>query len=540
MSAERLDVFDAEFSLFDGGDEMPLAEPQILDKFGLPELITLIELEVGNFVAPFKEVFEPESAIDFAHETLGHKTWDIPAQILRDIDQPRARVAVKSCHASGKTFTAAEVVLWWTCSVGGIALTSAPTGRQARKVLWGEIKKQHRRANRPLGGYMLETSELRYSEVNYALGFATDDPHNWHGFHADKLLIVLDEAPGISDETYDAIMGIAAGGDVRILLLGNPVIVGGRFWKIFHEERSLWKTYSIDAFDTPNLRDLNLHDPHNFQDFIDLDPHDPLLSENSHPYLVTRHYIHEAYHLWGADNPQWQSRVRGQFPEFDEYSMFHLSWLEQARVRRFSESELLSFQFEAGLDIAGPGADETSLCIREGPRIHKIWASQKADTKQDVLALIRKYQAIATAKGKTFRLKVDADGIGYHYAVELRKEGIPITMMRASAKPRTPDRFAKAKDEMYWELREACSKGMIAGLDDDETISQAVQIRYEEDRLGRITVESKQDLRKRGFKSPDRLESVVLAFARPQGLSPSSRGKRAPAGRTYKRKSRHR
>ena len=508
-------------------------------QFGLPPLTTLVEAELETFVSVFVEEAEKRSAREFATVALGHRLWNMQEAILDELDQPRARVAVKACHASSKSFTAAGAVLWWTCSVGGIALTSAPTGRQARKVLWSEIKKQYNRAREPLGGYMMKSPELRYSDANYALGFSTDDPHNWHGFHADKLLIILDEAPGISDETYDAIMGIAAGGDVRILLLGNPVIVGGRFWRIFNEseDRSRWTTHTIDAFDTPNLVDLDLHDPDNLQEFVAL-PHDsPILNDNPLPYLVTRHFVHEAYHEWGEENPQWQARVRGQFPEFDEYALYSLSWLEQARNRRIPEIDLLNAPFEGGLDVAGPGSDETALCIREGPKIHGIWGWKQADTKEKVLELCRKYMALAAAKGKRFTLKVDAEGVGYHYALELKKAGIPVTRIRGQAKPRDTERFAKAKDEMYWDLRLALKDGRVANLNDDTTISQAVSPRWRESpSTGKIEVESKEKLRSRGIKSPDRLEAVVFAFARAQKLAPSTRGRKATAGQSFKRR----
>jgi hypothetical protein len=47
---------------------------------------------------------------------------------------------VKACHASGKTFTAAETVLWWVIlHQDAIAITTAPTRTQVERLLWGEI-----------------------------------------------------------------------------------------------------------------------------------------------------------------------------------------------------------------------------------------------------------------------------------------------------------------------------------------------------------------------------------------------------------------
>jgi hypothetical protein len=126
--------------------------------------------------------------------------------------------------------------------------------------------------------------------------------------------------------------------------------------------------------------------------------------------------------------------------------------------------------------------------------------------------------------------------VGYHYALELKKEGIPITYVRGQAKPRDPIRFARAKDEMYWDFREALRLGRVSHLLDEITISQAVSVRWREDSQGRIVVETKDELRKRGIKSPDRLECCVFAFSRNQGLAPGSPGTRAASGRSFKRR----
>ena len=82
---------------------------------------------------------EIEDPVLFAQVMLGHTTWAKQQEILRSV-ATRRRTAVKACHASGKTFTAAAAVLWWiTSHPEGIAITTAPTWTQVERVLWGEI-----------------------------------------------------------------------------------------------------------------------------------------------------------------------------------------------------------------------------------------------------------------------------------------------------------------------------------------------------------------------------------------------------------------
>jgi len=52
-------------------------------------------------------------------------------------------------------------------------------------------------------------------------------------------------------------------------------------------------------------------------------------------------------------------------------------------------------------------------------------------------------------------------------------------------------------------------------LTDERTIGQLAGIRYRHTARGQVEIERKEDVRKRGVKSPDRAEAVMLAFARP-------------------------
>src|SRR5712692_11793883 len=75
----------------------------------------------------------------FAETMLRHRVWPLQHKILQSVAK-YARTAVKACHASGKTFTAAEAVLWWgILHQDAIAITTAPTRTQVERLLWGEI-----------------------------------------------------------------------------------------------------------------------------------------------------------------------------------------------------------------------------------------------------------------------------------------------------------------------------------------------------------------------------------------------------------------
>ena len=112
----------------------------------------------------------------FARKVLGADLWKAQRDILTAIDQ-HSRVAVKACHASGKSYAIAIAALWWlTAHRDGIVVTTAPTWLQVEKVIWGEIKSAVRRS--VLCGkvkFPVPTrTELRLGPQNYAIGLSTD------------------------------------------------------------------------------------------------------------------------------------------------------------------------------------------------------------------------------------------------------------------------------------------------------------------------------------------------------------------------------
>lgn len=439
-------------------------------------------------------------AATVARGVLVHDHWPMAEQILNAIFRPRARVAVKACHASSKTFTAADAVLL-TLLLGGDAVTTAPTWTQVEELLWGEIHRALRTSRVTSWGTVNDT-EIELPTGERALGLSTNEGVRFQGFHARPgrfLLIVLDEAPGVRPDVWDALEGIRAGGDVRVLALGNPMIPSGPFYDVFEKNRPGWQTFTIDAFDTPNLAGLSL------EQLLALPDHE--LDVAPRPYLVDRRWVVEKYREWTEQSPLWQSKVRGQFPTQSEDSLLWLAWLEAAKARGTQPAETDSL--EAGLDVAGPGEDETVLTVRHGPRIlhQRGWANP--DPRGDVLA------ELAPFSEQLKRLKVDSIGQGYYFARHLEDNGYRgrVIDVNVGESPEDKERYANLKAELYWGLRLRAESGDLAGLTSDLALSQLASIRYKHNARGQIVIESKDEARKRGVKSPDWAESTMLSFA---------------------------
>jgi phage terminase large subunit len=296
-------------------------------------------------------------------------------------------------------------------------------------------------------------------------------------------------------EIYEAIEGIRAGGDVRVLALGNPTISSGPFYDAFTANREGWNLITISAFDTPNLEGITIESL--------LEMSEKELDQNPKPYLTTRRWVKEKYHEWGPGHPLWESRVLGNFPMQSEDALLSLTWLEQAKLRTEGDGEVC-----AGIDVAGPGDDETALCVRRGPKIVLLRAWANPDPRGDLLA------ALFPFRDQMKTVNVDSVGIGYYMAQHLRDHGLPVSEINVGEGARDSEKYSNRKAELYWEFRERAHTGDLAGLTDERAIGQLAGLRYSHNSRGQVVIESKEQARKRGVKSPDRAEAIMLAFAK--------------------------
>jgi hypothetical protein len=256
---------------------------------------------------------------------------------------------------------------------------------------------------------------------------------------------------------------------------------------------------------------------------------EPELQHVVRPYLITRQWVWASLQRWGVNSGAYKSRVRGQFPGMGEDQLISGDWLEAIRKRL----PILADEphWEAGIDVAGEGGDETVVTVRNGKHIFPqgVWATE--DPRGQVVAFLLPYKNRAEAMGCKLIVKVDVAGLGYYFAQHLKDNEFDVLSVKAQQKPRDPERFADAKAEMHWHFREECESGDLSGDISDKAFAQCTQITWKLDSRGRITIEKKDDMKKRGLDSPDRAESMMLAFYRPGTMIPGKRLFGAQGGR---------
>ncbi len=413
--------------------------------------------------------------------------WQKQKDVLRAVYAHR-RVAVKSGNGLGKGYCAAVAAVWFLANhKPAIVLTTAPTFRQVRHILWREIRRLHHRAPQSIGGKLFDT-RWELAEDRYAIGLSADGVDQFQGFHSPNMLIIVDEAEGVSDEIFEAIEAVMTSASAHLLLIGNPTTVTGAFRRAFYEERRLYETITMSALESPNV----------------------INGEPVYPGLTSADWVEERRIIWGEQNPIYRSRVLGEFPEQAENTLIKLSAIEAA-VRGPDNSDRDDFEGPRetvmSADVARFGFDRSVILLRQGNRVEEIHAFQNLDTMQFAHRI-----AAAIKENNPARIYVDEVGIGAGVVDRLKEQGFPVRGVNVGVRAKQPRRFANARAEGYWRLKELFESGSISIPNDSQLIGELAALHYDYDTLNRFSMESKKDIRKRGLPSPDKADALMLAF----------------------------
>lgn len=339
---------------------------------------------------------------------------------------------------------------------------------------------------------------------NFAKGFSTDEPTRFQGWHAPRVLVVLDEAAGVSAEIWDALEGQMATADTAVLAIGNPSESSGPFFDA--SVSSKWHCIPISAFDTPNFAATSL--PAFLADPEGEVARCPIVS----PELVTPGWAAHILDEHGPESFQWQTKVLGAFPDAGVQTIVPMSWFDQATARTFHPDDLNPAEAPiAGLDIARFGTDDSAICVRRGPLVIHLERIHGADG-----VLVAGWAGrICRDLGVTL-INGDSAGLGGPVLDILRAQGHRVVDVNAGSAARDKEKFVRLRDEDWWTYRDRFRTGDIAiavtGQEAKALRAQSTSLRYSFDLRGRILVESKEDAAKRGIESPDLADAACLAF----------------------------
>lgn len=212
----------------------------------------------------------------------------------------------------------------------------------------------------------------------------------------------------------------------------------------------------------------------------------------------------------------------------DPWQIIPRAWAEAAQARWQADGHGVPLS-AMGVDVARSGADKTVICRRYGRWFAPLTALQGSDTP-DGASVARAVLAEYEAKARVY---VDVIGVGSSpYDILKATQGVRVEGVNVGAGSSATDRsrrlgFANKKAELWWKLREALDPDTghdLALPPDPELLSDLCAPRWSL-HSGRVAVESKEDVRKRIGRSPDKGDALVLALieAKPLYWTPGRR-----------------
>jgi hypothetical protein len=462
-----------------------------------------------------------EDPVWWIEDTFNETLWYKQKEIVRAINT-NPRVMVKSCHSAGKSYIAARTgICFMETHPNSIVITTAPTFRQVKQILWQEIRGAYKGAQKKVKlntTKNLLTVEAKIDEKWYAFGFSTDDPDAFNGIHAEHVLVIFDEASGIPPEIWESAKGVLSSGDAHLLGIGNPTDPSSMFALEF-KEKSIAYPIRISAYDTPNLTAFGITEEHIAASDYDWSKIEKMITgPMPYPALTSPFYVWDAYHTWGPNSPAYAARVLGEFPEQGEDTLIPLNLIEDACRRNLPPGH----PKELSIDVAYMGPDSNVLMYRQGDYVRTLDTWNKLDTDETAQRVIHHAMNFPATL-----IKVDTIGYGAGVADQLAKHfgDSRVLKINVAEAPTTPSfseelnkfhdkQFSNYRAELYWRLREKFENGTIDIDQHDEDLkTELSMLKYKIDNAGKIRIESKDDMRKRLRRSPDRADTLAYAFA---------------------------
>lgn len=422
-------------------------------------------------------------------ETLrpGPELWQ--GQFLKDVGEAivggNRRFSVRAGHGVGKSTVEAWLILWFVLFRRNLKVpVTANSQDQLRDVVWAEIARWHRELPSFLKAMVEVTSERVFIKADPESAFAVartarpERPEALQGFHAEELAFFIEEASGIEDIIFETAGGALSSHHSWVFMFANPTRTTGYFFRSHHENSDLWRTYHVPCH---------------------------------HSSRVSLDYASEVAREYGEDSNVYKVRVLGEFPVTEDDSVISLGLVLASIEREVSATES---GVVWGLDVARFGDDSTALCKRRGNMVLeplKEW--RKIDLMQTAGLIVREYQE-TPSELKPNAINVDVIGLGAGVVDRLRELGLPVRGINVGEVPAIDTkRFMRLRDELWFRTREWFDTKSVTMPRDQALVAELVSPKYKVESSGKLKVESKDDMKKRGIKSPNRADALCLTFA---------------------------
>jgi hypothetical protein len=440
-----------------------------------------------------KNVFEEwveryhDDPVLFVQEVLGADPDEWQIKFLTAIARGDRKISVRSGHGVGKSTGSSWAMLWYFMTRSPVkVVVTAPTSSQLFDAMFAELKRWVTMMPTPLQDMVtVKQDRIVFNAAPDEMFISArtsraEQPEALQGIHSDNVMLVADEASGVPEAVFEAAAGSMSGHSAVTLLLGNPTRSSGYFFDTHNRLKGEWTTFKVSCVDSPR---------------------------------VSTEYVDEMKSRYGEDSNAYRIRVLGEFPRADDDTIIPMELLDAAKNRDVGMTDTSPMVW--GLDVARFGSDSSSLCKRRGNTVVAPCTTwRNLDLMQLTGAVVAEYEATAP-EDKPLDILVDSIGLGAGVVDRLKELGLPATGINVSESPSfsAAGQYVNLKAELWYRGKAWFEKRDCKLPNDDRLINELATVRYKFASNGKTQIESKDEIKRRGLKSPDVADSFILTFA---------------------------
>jgi hypothetical protein len=408
----------------------------------------------------------------------------------RGFDGVHAVEALRFATASGHGIGKSAMVAWlvnWILSTRPFAkgIVTANTASQLETKTWAEIARWTKKCitahwfevHTGRGSMRLNHRQHPESWQCVAQTCREENAESFAGLHAASStpFYLFDEASAIPEKIWEVAEGGLTDGEPMFLAFGNPTRNSGAFHACFHGMRHRWHTRQIDS------RSVS---------------------------ITNKAQIAQWIEDYGPDSDFVKVRVRGMFPALSSRQFISVADVDAAFGRLYKPGAFDYAPVILTCDPAWSGDDELIIAKRQGLAFAILRAIPKNDNDIEIATLLAHLEDEHGADA----VFVDA-GYGTGIVSAGQTMGRTWTLVWFAGASADPGCLNK-RAEMWKAARDWLKSG--GALPDDKTLYADLIGPETVPRMdGRIQLESKEDMKKRGLPSPNRGDALALSFAFP-------------------------
>lgn len=398
------------------------------------------------------------------------------------------REAVASGHGIGKTTLVSWIILWAMSTLPDTrGVVTANTENQLKTKTWTELAKWLRLCiAKPLfdlGATALRSIIPERDQTWYfnMAPWSEENTEAFAGLHNKhkRLLVVYDEASAISDLIWEVTEGALTDENTEIIwcVFGNPTRNTGRFKECFEggQFEKRWNTARVDS------RTSRFSNKTQLKEWAD---------------------------DYGEDSDFFKVRVKGEFPSASSNQFISVTDARAALDRVLREEQ---FNFAPKIltcDPAWTGDDDLVIGLRQGLMFRVLLVMSRNDNDIEVATILANHEDNEQADA----VFIDQGyGTGIWSAGKTWGRGWQLVNFGSAS----PDPgCALMRDYIWKKMRDWLKQGgsilkdvkLCAELTAPETVARVD---------GKIQIESKENMKRRKLRSPNRADALAISFAYP-------------------------